>query len=205
MVSRSNRQGGERLPLRRRLIVNPGLQARAQVPLLVFLGVYALLLGGLLFVPLHRKVAQEPDLGVRAILQAQLTDLHLHVWPLLGVAGLLALTVGLRWSLRVAGPLYRLHRALLELVAQGESKPLRFRRNDECRFLEEDIARLNQKLKMMGSGNREVLLAIHAHLKKLAARLDADEIIPRADLEEAIYSMLAQVERVPEVNSSDHP
>ncbi|MFQ5724255.1 MAG: hypothetical protein ACE5G6_07150 [Terriglobia bacterium] len=197
-----NPQPGGRRAVRRRLIVDPGLQLRAQTSLLVFAGVYALLLALLVFIPLHRTVAAEPDLGVRALLREQLTFLHFNVWPLLGMAGVIGAYMGLRWSLRVAGPLYRLHRTLVELATEGETRPVRFRRHDEFRVFEEDIIQLNQKMKMVATRNRDILFAVQAHLKKLAKRLAADEIIPRADLEEAVYAMLAQLEKAPEISLS---
>ncbi len=202
MSSHANPQLGGRRAVRRRLIVDPGLQLRAQIALLVFAGVYALLLALLVFVPLHRSVAAEPDLGVRAILGAQVTQLHFRIWPLLGIAGVLAFYVGLRWSLRVAGPLFRLHRTLVELATEGETRPVRFRRSDEFCVFEEDLIQLNQKMKMVATRNRDILFAVQAHLKKLAKRLAADEIIPRADLEEAVYAMLAQLEKAPEISLS---
>ncbi|MDA2913737.1 hypothetical protein MYX77_07240 [Acidobacteriia bacterium AH_259_A11_L15] len=209
MSSHANPQLGGRRAVRRRLIVDPGLQLRAQIPLLVFAGVYALLLALLVFIPLHRDladVAAEPDLRVRTILQhtlsSQLSFLHFHVWPLLGMAGVIGVYVGLRWSLRVAGPLYRLHRTLVELATEGETRTVRFRRTDEFRVFEEDLIQLNQKMKMVAARNRDILFAVQAHLKKLAKRLAADEIIPRADLEEAVYAMLAQLEKAPEIRLS---
>lgn len=190
---------GGRPQKRRRLIVEPGLQLRAQSALLLFLILYAALLGGLLFYPLQRSVAAEPDLAVRAILGGYLWRIHFHVWLLLGVAGLVAFYTGLRWSLKVAGPLYRLHRALNEM-AEGEVKPLRFRRHDECHIFEEDVAQLNQKMKLIASRNRDILFAVHAHVKKLVDRLAAGDIVARADLEEAVAAMQAQLEKAPEIS-----
>lgn len=197
MASQPHPPGGQEK--RRRLIVDPGLQLRAQVPLFVFAGLYAVLIYALLLYPLHQNARLEPDMGIRAILQAQLFNIHLYLWPLLAVSGLLAAYIGLRRSHRVAGPLYRLHRTLNEL-AEGEAKPLRFRRRDECRIFEEDVAQLNQKIKLIAGRNRDILFAVHAQVKKLAGRLTAGEVIARADLEEAVKAMLAQLEKTPEIS-----
>jgi len=189
---------GARKPVRRRLIVDGSFQLRALLPLVVFVVVYAALIAGLAFVPLHRKVNAEPDPGVRAILRAQLDNLHWNFWPLLGTAGLLAAYVGLHWSLRVAGPLYRLHRSLSEM-AEGEAKPVRFRRGDECKIFEEDVAQLDRKMKLIATRNRDILLGVHGQVKRLADRVAAGEIIARADLEDWVKSALAQLEKAPEI------
>jgi hypothetical protein len=197
MASYASPVSGARKQVRRRLIVDAPFQLRALVPLILFLVIYLGLMA-LTFYRLHTAAATEPDPGVRAILGAQLNNLHLHFWPVLGVAGLLALYTNLHWSLRVAGPLYRLHRTLNEL-AEGEVKPLRFRRRDEFKVFEEDVATLSRKMQLIATRNRDILFAVHGHLKKLAERLAADEIIARADLDEAVRAMLAQLEKAPEV------
>ena len=197
MASYASPVSGARKLVRRRLIVDAPFQLRALLPLILFVAIYLALMG-LTFYRLHTAAAAEPDPGVRAILAAQLNNLHLHFWPVLGVAGLLAIYYNLYWSLRVAGPLYRLHRTLTEL-AEGEVKPLRFRRRDEFKIFEEDVAQLSQKMKLIATRNRDILFAVHGHLKKLAERLAADEIIARADLDEAGRAMLAQLEKAPEI------
>src|SRR3970282_13547 len=126
MASYASPVSGARKLVRRRLIVDAPFQLRALLPLILFVAIYLALMG-LTFYRLHTAAAAEPDPGVRAILAAQLNNLHLHFWPVLGVAGLLAIYYNLYWSLRVAGPLYRLHRTLSELGERGV-KDLRRRR-----------------------------------------------------------------------------
>ncbi len=197
MASYANPVSGARKMVRRRLIADAPFQLRALLPLILFFVIYLALMG-LTFYRLHGAAATEPDPGVRAILRAQLDNLHLHFWPVLGVAGLLALYTNLHWSLGVAGPLYRLHRTLTEL-AEGEVKPLRFRRRDEFKIFEEDAAQLSRKMQLIATRNRDILFAVHGHVRKLAERLAADEIIARADLDETVRAMLAQLEKAPEI------
>lgn len=200
MASQASPVPGGRKLVRRQLIADAPFQLRALLPLILFVVIYLALMG-LTFYRLHSAAAADPDPAYRAILEAQLTNLHLHFWPVLGVAGLLAIYYSLHCSLRVAGPLYRLHRTLTEL-AEGEVKPLRFRRRDEFKIFEEDAAQLSQKMKLIATRNRDILFAVHGHLKKLAERLAADEIIARADLDETVRAMLAQLEKAPEVGVS---
>jgi len=100
--------------------------------------------------------------------------------------------------LRVLRPVYRLHYALTASVA-GESQPLRIRKGEEFRFLEEDVAQLNQKMKLIATRNRDILLNVNAHIKTLADRLAADEIIARADLEEVVAAVRAQLDKATEL------
>lgn len=187
------------------LLVDHGFQVRALLPLIIFAGLYALLLLGALFIRVHPlyvglypHAEAEPDPGIRAILLAQLWNINIDVWVLLGVAGLVAAYYGLHWSLRAARPVYRLHYALKEMT-EGEYKPIRFRPGEEFRFFEDDLAALSQKIKLIGTRNRDILMAVHSQVRKLADRLAADEIIARADLEEFTRAVLAQLEKAPEV------
>lgn len=184
---------------RKQLIVNWGFQLRTLLPLLVFVALYVVLLIAVLFIPLHRSVADEPDLGVRAILRAQLFHIHLTLWPLLMVSLLFATYYAWRRSLRVAGPLYRLHLTLRELV-EGEYRSIRFREGDEFRVFEDDVAQLSQKMRLIATRNRDILLTVYSQVKRLADRLEADDIIPRADLAEAVNAMRAQLEKAPEIS-----
>lgn len=178
--------------------VDRGFQVRALLPLIIFAGLYAALLLGALFIWLYPAVTAEPDPGIRAILRAQLFNIHIRLWPLLVVAGLIAAYYGLHWSLRAARPVYRLHYALKEM-AEGEYRPVRFRPSEEFRFFEDDLTQLNQKIKLLGARNRDILLGVHGQVRKLADRLAADEIIARADLEEFTRAVLAQLEKAPEI------
>jgi hypothetical protein len=198
----SAKDKGARVPAgpkreREPLLLDAGFQTRDMLPLLLFAGLYALLLYALLFFPLSRTIAREPDMGIRVILQAHLWEIHLRLWPLLLVAGLLAAYIRFYRTLRVARPVYRLH-YLLHSIAAGDYQPLRIGPKEEFRFLEDDVAQLNQKMKLVATRNRDILLNVNAHIKRLADRLAADEIIARADLEDVIAAVRAQLDKAPE-------
>jgi hypothetical protein len=117
---------------------------------------------------------------------------------LLVVAGLLAAYLRIYRTLAVLRPLYRLHYAL-RAVAAGEFPSVRVKKGEEFRFLEEDVAQLNQKMKLIATRNRDILLNVNAHMKTLSDRLAADEIIARADLEEVVAAVRAQLDKAPEL------
>lgn len=199
MTAKASPPRGPRKRVRRRLLIDFSFQLRAFLPVLLFVLLYAALLVLVVLVPFYRAVGAEPDIAARAILRAHMGEIQLRLWPLVGVAGLVAAYVSFRWSLHAAGPMYRLHRVLTEL-AEGEHRPLRFRRRDEFRIFEEDVGLLNQKMKLIASRNRDILYAVYTHVKKLSDRLAADEVIPRADLEEAVTDMRMSIEKAPEIS-----
>lgn len=180
------------------VLVEPGILWRGQLPVLGFAGLYAVLLYAVFFFPLARSIAAEPDFGVQAILRAQVAEMHLRVWPLLVVALLAASALAFYRSLHIARPVYRVHYALREMV-EGDYKPAPFARREEFRFLQDDLTQLNQKMKLIAGRNRDILLIVHAQMERLAARLEAGEVIPRADLEESVGIIRAQLQKAPEI------
>jgi hypothetical protein len=183
---------------KRRLVIEPGFQFRAQIPAVLSLAILALLTATAVFLPLHHRVTQEPDVGVRALLRQQLFDIHLRLWPLFLVAGLIGVYYGLYWSRRVAEPLHRLH-LHLQGMAEGDLKPLDLRSSHEYRIFEEDVGVLNRKMHMLATRNRDVLLAVHGYVSKLRERLTAGDVIPRADLDENVTAILNQLEKTPDL------
>lgn len=198
MVAKPAPEKGKRE--REPLLIDMGFQMREVVPLLLFAGVYAVLLGLVLFLPLQEKIAAEPDMGVRVILRAHVDEIHLRLWPLLLVSGFAAGYFRIYRSLRVLRPVYRLHHTLGEIAA-GEHPALRVRPREEFRFLEDDIAQLNQKMKLLSSRNRDILLNIHTQVRKMDERVSSGEIVPRADLEEFLAGIRAQLEKAPEIGA----
>lgn len=186
------------------LLVDVGFQVRSLFPLLVFAGLYTVLLLAVLFIPLARNLAAEPDMRVRILLQAQLWQIHFHLWPLLGVAGLIAAYLAFYRSLRTLRPVYRLHYALRSIAA-GDHQPLLVQPQEEFRFLADDVAQLNQKMKLIATRNRDILLNVNAHIKRLADRLASEEIIARAELKEIVAAIHAQLEKAPELARSGRP
>jgi hypothetical protein len=179
---------------RETLLVDLGFQLRELLPMAIFVGIYAVLLFAFLFLPLSRRIAAEPDMGVGIILQGHLGQIHLHLWALLLVAGFAAAYFRIYRSLRVLRPVYRLHYALRD-VAAGEQPTLPIRSGEEFGFLAEDVAQLNQKMRLLSTRNRDTLLSVNAHIKRMNERLNTGEIIPRADIEEFLGALRAQVDK----------
>ncbi|MGH9862273.1 MAG: hypothetical protein ACRD35_02500 [Candidatus Acidiferrales bacterium] len=184
------------------LWLDPLIQLRAFLPLIFLTGLCAVLLFFLVYTPLRQDAAREADLGVRAILEAQLDAVFLN-WQtgaVLMAALLLAGYVCFYQTLHLIRPVYQVQ-LTLKSMAQGDYQPLRLAPRDQFRFLESDADQLNQKMKLIAGRNRDIIFSVHAHLMKLASRLAADEVIPRADLEEFVDTVRTQLEKAPEIGT----
>lgn len=181
---------------RRRIIVNPGYQLRTLLPIAVYTVALALLLGGLALFPLHRDLNAEPDPDIQAILQDQLFQLHLQLWPMLLFAAFLAAVYALLRSNYVAGPLYRLS-LVLERMGEGDYRGARFRQGDEFREFEAITNHLAKKMQALSNRNRDILVSVENRVKQLVQRLN-EEDLPNDDLQQALDGILAQLDKARE-------
>ena len=180
------------------LWLDAGFQTRAFLPLVVFAGALALLIYLLAFMPLERSIDAETDLGIRAILSAQLDEIRWRLIPLFGLAFVLAAYISFYQALHVVRPVYRLHQVLGTLAA-GEHPSLRMEKGEAFRFFEDDVSQINTKMKLIANRNRDILFGVNAHVTRLASRLANDEVIPRADVEEFVTAIRGHLERAPEI------
>ena len=182
------------------LWVDPRIQLQAFLPLLLLTGLGAALVWFVVYTPLREEAGQEGDLGIRTILQAHLDAIFLnwHTGAVLAAALILAGYVCFYQTLHLLRPVYQLQ-LTLKSMALGDYQPLRLARRDQFRFLESDTDQLNHKMKLIAGRNRDIIFSVHAHLMKLASRLAAGEVIPRADLEEFVDTVRTQLEKAPEI------
>ncbi len=176
---------------RRRLMVNPAYQLRTLLPIGVLIFAYGILLGGLVFYPLHSEVSAEPDPVIRVLLSELLLTLHLRMWPLLAFAGLVAVLFALLRSHRVAGPLYRLDK-VLRGMARGQVHHVRFREGDEFREFELLANQLAQKMKLLATRNRDTFETVQFRTRNLSARLRKEDL-SKQEVQEALEAILEQL------------
>lgn len=182
---------------RRTVLVNPGLQLATLIPL----GVFLVLLGGLLsfyaFDAFQQAARSEPDPMLREILAAQVISVQTRVWVCIGVAGLVAAIVAVFRAQRLAGPLHRLARTLKSL-SRGGSHELHFRRGDYLHEFEEIVAALGDSMYAVTRRNRDQLLAMQQQIRSLHLRLGQGEV-PRMEIRDVTGSLLTQFERMPDI------
>lgn len=161
--------------VRRRIIINPAFQFRMLLPIAIFAVLQSVLLGLVVFYPLHRNAAQDPDQVVQAVLNEQFLSLQVRFWPMLLIAAAVTSIYTLVRSNRVAGPLYKLQRGLIRM-SEGEYMNLRFRNKDELREFEVVANRLAQRMEALASGNLRKTSQLEGRIKWLKTRLEMQEL-----------------------------
>lgn len=180
--------------VRRRIIVNPAFQFRMLLPIVIFAALQSVLLGLVVFYPLHRNAAQDPDQIVQAVLNEQFLSLQVRFWPMLLIAAAVTSIYTLIRSNRVAGPLYKLQRGLMRM-SEGEYMNMRFRNKDELREFEAVANRLAQRMEALASGNLRKTSQLEGRIKWLKTRLEMQEL-PRGEIERELDAILHEFGQV---------
>ena len=175
--------GKARPRVRRRVIVDSPFQLRMVVPVVVFLVTFATLTGAFVVFPLYRNSTLDPSPVVRALMQEQLLSLHIRLWPMMMISALVAGIFALVRSIRVAGPLFKLKRGLMQMMAGGYEK-IKFRRIDEFREFEDVANRLAQTIDSIATSNLRKTSSLEKRLKFLKSRLEVRDLDKREILSE---------------------
>jgi len=185
--------------VRRRIVVDPGLQYRMLLPIGVFAIVQGILLAMTMFYPLYKAAAEQPNQLVQAALFNQVTDIHVCFWTTCFLAALLTCGYTLIRSNRIAGPLYKLRNGLLRMSA-GEFDTLKFRTDDELRDFEPVANQLAQRMASIATGNSHRLTYLGNRIMFLKNRLEMQPV-SRADVQRELESILIEFGQVHLVES----
>lgn len=180
--------------VRRRIVIDSTLQFRMLTPIAVFLVAFLVLTGAFVFVPLYLHAANDPNPSYRALLTEQLLNFHVRLWPMVGIATLLACIYALSFSNRVAGPLFKLKRGLMQMMV-GEYEKIRFRKQDQLQEFEEVANRLALTIDAITRTAQRKTEAVEKRLKFLKSRLEVRDL-PKSEVMDELDDLIEQVSQV---------
>jgi hypothetical protein len=178
----------------RRILVDNAFQFRMLKPFAVFLLAFLVLTGAFVFYPLYHRATNDPSPVVRALLVEQLLSFHFHFWPVFVIALLLACIYALTRSNRVAGPLFKLKRGLMQMMV-GEYQKIRFRRGDELQDFEEVANRLALTIDSIDASARRKTETIEKRLKFLKSRMEVRDL-PQSEVMDELDELIGQLGQV---------
>lgn len=180
--------------VRRRAIIDPSLQYRMLEPFALFAVIFVLLVEAFVFHPLVLIASTYPDRVLQAVLQELIFSLHIRIWVVSAVALAIACAYTLVRSNRVAGPLFKLRRGLLKLLA-GEYETMRFRKGDQLREFEEVANKLARKFDFLTAGNLRKMAALERHIKFLKGQLEGMDL-PKKEIINELNVILTEFDAV---------
>ena len=181
---------------RRQFIINPRYQYRQILPVIVCLVAFASLAGLLVFLPLSRAVEADPNPGIQVVLEEQLLQIHLRLWPVLVLAGAIGGVYALQRSHKVAGPLYRLNQVMADIASGKDVKNVTFRAGDEFREFEELATNVSSRIRSVNARRRNMegaLLAVDKRVEELRRRFRDAGHISRQTVLVALESLQDEV------------
>jgi hypothetical protein len=191
--------GKARQWVRRRVVIDSSFQFRMLMPIVVFLVIFLVLTGAFAFLPLYLHAAHDPNPSVQALLMEQLLTFNLRLWPMVIIAALIAGIYTLMRSNKVAGPLFKLKRGLMQMMV-GEYEKIRFRKGDEFREFEEVANRLALTIDSITATAQRKTSTVEKRLKFLKSRLEVRDL-PKNEILEELDDLIEQVGQVQVVGS----
>jgi len=174
------------------------------MPVVVFTLLFAVLAGAFVLFPLYRSAAFDPNPVARILLREQLFSFQVRIWPILILAASVSGLYALVRSNRIAGPLFKLKRGLLQMTV-GEYQKIRFRGGDELREFENVANSLAQRIDEISSSSSRKLSVLERRLRFLKSRVEVRDLAKKELLDE-LDDLLNQVGQVQVVQSgADKP
>jgi hypothetical protein len=180
--------------VRRRIIIDSAFQLRMLGPILVFLLFFVVLTGLFAFLPLYSHAANDPNPSVRALLEEQLLNFHIRLWPMVIIATLISCIYTLMRSNKVAGPLFKLKKGLMQMMA-GEYEKIKFRKGDELKEFEDVANRLALTIDSITASAQRRTSTVEKRLKFLKSRLEVRDL-PKSEILEELDELIDQVSQV---------
>lgn len=169
---------------RKRKIIKPGYQLKVAFATAIFLFIYSLVLGFIIFYPLSQELYLASTMEDKLRISQSILSLHKRVWPAVFVVSALVYIHTILTSHRVAGPVYRLGKAVEKFLEGNFGERIRLRKSDQFKEIEEAANSLAEYLgkakKRDGEFHADIrkrLSEIHSSLKAKGSEEDLSALL----------------------------
>ncbi|HTU01024.1 MAG TPA: hypothetical protein VMG58_04375 [Candidatus Sulfotelmatobacter sp.] len=131
---------------RRTILIRPAYQLRVAATILLAIATYSLLLGFLIFYPLHQEFAAAAGTERQIWVAHQVLELHHRFWPSLLLVAVLVAVQSLFVTHRIMGPAYNIEQVLKALAGAKWESRVRLRRADRLKELAAAVNVLGEAL-----------------------------------------------------------
>lgn len=159
---------------RKKVIVRPSYQIKLAITLFVYISVYSLILGFVIFYPLYTALGSSASMEEQAVISSIVLYLHKRIWVGLLAVAVLAGVHSIYSSHKVVGPAIRFRKILDELVRGNYTARIRIRKGDEFKELEVLLNELADTLERSKAKNTQSSADLTTRLEEVSAMLDAE-------------------------------
>lgn len=179
---------------RKKIMIRPGYQLRLAVTYFVYILIYSLFLGFIIFYPLY----QDLNAAVTPEEQAAISDLvlylHKRVWPGFAIVALLAGIHAVFSSHRLVGPMYRFEKMVQELMAGNYGLRIKIRKKDEFKEMEGYLNRLAEGLEMAKTRDNQFYHDARIKLETIRAMLEAEGAAYPPDVKRLAQELISELD-----------
>lgn len=159
---------------RRKIMIRPACQMRLAFTFFVYIAIYSLFLGFIIFYPLYQDLNGASTPEERAHVSTMVLYLHKRVWIGFAIVSVLAGIHAVFSSHRLVGPMYRFEKMVQELLAGNYKLRIKIRRRDEFKEMEGYLNRLAEKLEVTQARDNQFYHDARIKLETIRAMLEAE-------------------------------
>lgn len=159
---------------RKKILISPADQLRLAVSLFVYIIVYSIILGFMIFYPLYNMLEASTTIEEQALISGIVLYLHKRVWLGLFIVAVLGAVNTVISTHKFVGPMYRFQLMVKELIGGNYVARVRIRKRDRFREMEKLLNGLADGLELEKSRNQQFYADIKTRLETVSAMLEAE-------------------------------
>lgn len=178
---------------RKRVVVKPGFQFKIALKLTLYIVIYSLLLGLVIFYPLYRELNSAVGIEEQANVSSIILYLHKRIWPGLLAVAVLAGIQSIFSSHRIAGPMYRFEKMVGDLTRGNYSARIRIRKTDEFKEMAILLNGLAGELDIARARDGQFCADIKTRLETISAMLEAEGAAYPDDVRRLMQTLVTEL------------
>lgn len=187
---------------RRKMLIKPRYQLRLAFSTVFFLFVYSVVFGTTIFYPLATELYSSASLEDRARVAFVVLGLHERIWPALLIISVLVFIGMILLSQRVAGPVYRLERAIEEFLNGNFTERMRLRKHDVFKEIETMTNRLAEYLEKAKSLDSRLHADLRENLSILSTMLKTKDLSGSEEARKIVDGLIEKLDSQPDAFSA---
>lgn len=188
---------------RRKKLIKPKHQLKLACFVVIFLLIYSLIFGLAIFYPLAAELRGPGGVEDQARVAFVVLGLHETIWPALVFVLALSFVGTILFSHRVAGPIYRLEKAVEQFLRGDFSGRIRLRKTDEFKEIETVVNGLAEFLDSAKSSDERFHADVRKKLSTISAMLDNEGVPKDEKLLNLVNELILKLDAQPHAFTTD--
>lgn len=178
---------------RKKIIVKPSYQIKLALNVFIYIIIFSIILGFIIFYPLYHDLNAAKDIEEQAHISSMVLYLHKRFWIGLLFVAVLAGAHAIISSHRVVGPMYRFERMVRDLTGGSYGVRIRIRKKDEFKEMEVLLNELAATLERKSALGAELEKDLKTRLETASALMEAEGSHCPEDIKRLMNSVISDL------------